>query len=117
MVATTTPTKRGYSCKYCTDYQGRPKPIDPETIEMAERQPSGDYKCYECCLESIQRKIVTITPDSRRAKEILAEGRQRVERHNANAKRWNQLNKTLGGTTDIIKPTSNRFFKYRLNGR
>jgi hypothetical protein len=54
---------------------------------------------------------VRVTPDSIRAREIIQEERDRVARHNANADHWNNLNKSLGGTKNIMTYTTNRFEK------
>jgi hypothetical protein len=61
------------TCKYCTDYKGQPKPIMPEDMSRAIRMPDGSYKCEPCQIEEIQNKIVKVTPNSPRAKEILGE--------------------------------------------
>ena len=61
------------TCKYCTDYKGRPKPILPEDMQDAKKMPDGSYKCLTCQTEEIQNRIVKVTPNSDRAKEILAE--------------------------------------------
>jgi hypothetical protein len=61
------------TCKYCTDYKGRPKPILPEDMWGAKKMPDGSYKCLTCQTEEIQDRIVKVTPNSQRAKEILAE--------------------------------------------
>jgi hypothetical protein len=66
-------TCRIETCKYCTDYKGQPKPILPEDMSRAIRMPDGSYKCEPCLIEEIQNKIVKVTPNSERAKQILAE--------------------------------------------
>jgi hypothetical protein len=66
-------TYRIETCKYCTDYKGQPKPILPEDMSRAIRMPDGSYKCEPCLIEEIQNKIVKVTPNSERAKQILAE--------------------------------------------
>jgi hypothetical protein len=55
--------------------------------------PSGDYKCLTCQEEEIQDRIVHVTPNSQRAKEIIAEEQREVNRYNNYAKR---LNKSAG---------------------
>jgi hypothetical protein len=59
------------TCKYCTDYKGQPKPILPEDMPSAIRMPDGSYKCEPCQIEEIQNRIVKVTPNSIRAKEII----------------------------------------------
>ena len=34
---------------------------------------SGDYKCLRCQTEELRERIVKVTPNSQRAKEIIAE--------------------------------------------
>jgi hypothetical protein len=64
------------TCKYCTDYKGRPKPILPEDMWGAKMMPDGSYKCLTCQTEEIQEGIFRVTPNSDRAKEIIAERRE-----------------------------------------
>jgi hypothetical protein len=66
-------TYRIETCKYCTDYKGNPKPIMPEDLSRAIRMPDDSYKCESCQIEEIQNRIVKITPNNQRAKEIIAE--------------------------------------------
>jgi hypothetical protein len=66
-------TYRIETCKYCTDYRGQTKPILPEDMRDAKMLPDGSYKCLTCQTEELQDKIVKVTPNSQRAKEILAE--------------------------------------------
>jgi hypothetical protein len=61
------------TCKYCRDYKGDPKPILPEEMSRAIRMPDGSYKCERCQIEEIQNRIVRVTPNSERARQILAE--------------------------------------------
>ena len=76
------PIQRVRSCKFCTDYKGQPKPILPQDLQYAIRMPSGDYKCFPCQEEEIQDRIVRVTPNSQRAKEIIAEQQREVNRYN-----------------------------------
>jgi hypothetical protein len=39
----------------------------------AIRMPSGSYKCQVCQTDEIQDRIIRVTPNSQRAKEILAD--------------------------------------------
>jgi hypothetical protein len=66
-------TLRVETCKYCLDPRGKPKIILPEDLPSAIRMPDGSYKCEPCQIEEIQNKILKITPNSDRAKEILRE--------------------------------------------
>jgi hypothetical protein len=43
--------------------------------------PDGSYKCLTCQTEEIQDTIVRVTPNSDRAKEIIAERREREKRN------------------------------------
>lgn len=81
------------SCKFCTDYKGDPKPIPPEELQYAIKMPSGDYKCKTCVDLYHRDMIVHVTPNSHRAKEIVAEEQREVNHHNDYAKR---LNKSAG---------------------
>jgi hypothetical protein len=67
------PIKRIETFKYCTDYKGRPKPILPEDMQDAKKMPDGSYKCLTCQTEEIQDRIIRVTLNSDRAKEIIAE--------------------------------------------
>jgi hypothetical protein len=66
-------TFRIETCKYCTDYKGKPKPILPEDMSKAIRMPDGSYKCEPCQIEEIENKIVKVTRNSESTKRILAE--------------------------------------------
>jgi hypothetical protein len=66
-------TYRIQTCKYCIDYKGEPKPIPPEDMWGAKKMPDGSYKCLTCQTEEIQDRIIKVTPNSDRAKEIIAE--------------------------------------------
>jgi hypothetical protein len=66
-------TYRIETCKYCLDYKGQPKPILPEDMWGVKKMPDGSFKCKTCVDEETQDKIVKVTPNSLRAKEILAE--------------------------------------------
>jgi hypothetical protein len=66
--------------------------------------PSGDYKCLTCQEEEIQDKIVKVTPDSQRAKEIIAEDQREVNRYNDYAQR---LNRSAG--MELMKLKSSRY--------
>jgi hypothetical protein len=46
------------TCKYCTDFRGKPKLILPEDMSRVIRMPDGSYKCEPCQIEEIQNKIV-----------------------------------------------------------
>ena len=61
------------TCKYCTDYKGRPKPILSEDMWGVKKMPDGSYKCLTCQTEEIQDMIVRVTPNSIRTKEIFEE--------------------------------------------
>ena len=67
------PLQHVKSCKYCTDYKGQPKPIMPEKLQDAIRMPDGSFKCETCQIEELKDRIVRVTPNSDRAKEIIAE--------------------------------------------
>jgi hypothetical protein len=61
------------TCRYCTDFRGKPKLILPEDMSRAIRMPDGSFKCEPCQIEEIQNRIVKVTPNSQGAKEIIAE--------------------------------------------
>jgi hypothetical protein len=75
------------TCKYCLDYKGDPKPILPEDMVGTIRMPDGSYKCHQCQTEEIQDKIIAVTPQSERAKEIIAD-RKREENKRIQFKNW-----------------------------
>jgi hypothetical protein len=68
------------TCKYCTDYKGQPEPILPEDMSRAIRMPDGSYKCEPCQIEEIENRIVKVTPNSIRAKEIIKERKLKVQK-------------------------------------
>ena len=85
------PVQRVRSCKYCTDYKGQPKPIPPQDLQYAIRTPDGLYKCHKCQEEEIQHRIIKVTPNSQRAREIMAEQQREVNRYNDYAQRLNKF--------------------------
>jgi hypothetical protein len=68
--------------------------------------PSGDYKCLTCQEEEIQDRIVRVTPNSQRAKEIIAEQQREVNRYNDYAQR---LNKSAG--YEVMKLKRDKYLK------
>jgi hypothetical protein len=54
--------------------------------------PDGSLKCYTCQTEELQSRIVRVTPNSQRVREIIAEQRE-VNRYNDYAQ---HLNKSAG---------------------
>jgi formate dehydrogenase assembly factor FdhD len=57
-------------CKYCTDYEERPKPIMPDDL-LARREKDGSYKCGLCVREEIETAIVKANPNSAKSQEII----------------------------------------------
>jgi formate dehydrogenase assembly factor FdhD len=57
-------------CKYCTDFDGRPKPILPNDMG-ARRERDGSYKCGTCIQESIDNSIIKTNPNSVKSQKIL----------------------------------------------
>lgn len=98
------PIQKVKSCKYCTDYKGQPKPISPEDLHLAIRMPDGSFKCETCQVQEIRDRIVRVTPNSHRAKEIIAEEQQQVDKHNQGAAR---LNKSAG--MELMKLKRNKY--------
>jgi hypothetical protein len=45
----------------------------PEKLQDAIRMPDGSFKCETCQIEELKDRIVRVTPNSDRAKEIIAE--------------------------------------------
>jgi hypothetical protein len=84
------------TCKYCTDYKGRPKPILPEDMPAAIRMPDGSYKCEPCQIEEIQNRIVKVTPNSESAKRILAE-RAAKQKKDLEFKNWEAKIRNMPG--------------------
>lgn len=66
------PLQRVHTCAYC---KGKVHLIDsriyPNDV-IAERQEKG-WKCGDCIENEIKDRIVRVTPNSDRAKEIIAE--------------------------------------------
>jgi hypothetical protein len=45
----------------------------PDKLRDAKKMPDGSYKCLTCQTEEIQDGIIRVTPNSKRAQEIIAE--------------------------------------------
>ena len=95
------PTKKVYHCPWCKEGSGL---IFPEDLSKAIRMPDNTLKCFTCQTEEIQDRIVRVTPNSQRAKEIIAEEQRKVNRYNDYAQR---LNKSAG--YDVMKLKRNRY--------
>jgi len=65
------------TCKYCTDFRGRSKPIMPDDL-LARKEADGSYRCGVCVNEMIDNSIIKVNPNSEKARNILAR-RQREE--------------------------------------
>jgi hypothetical protein len=89
-------TYRIQTCKYCTDYKGRPKPVLPEDMQDAKKMPDGSYKCLTCQTEEIQDRIIRVTPNSDRAKEIIAERAAKQKKDLEFKRREAQVRKMYG---------------------
>jgi hypothetical protein len=71
---TNIPTKRAHLCSFCGP--GITHIIDPISYPndtYAHPDNLGRWKCGTCIEREIQDKIVKVTPNSDRAKEIIAE--------------------------------------------
>jgi hypothetical protein len=72
------PTERVHTCKYCTP--GITHFIDhtvyPNDI-YAEKDKTGKWKCGNCIDREIQDRIVRVTPNSKRAREIIADRKRK----------------------------------------
>jgi hypothetical protein len=68
--------------------------------------PSGDYKCLTCQEEEIQDRIVRVTPNSQRAREIREEDKLKVSRYN---KAGYSLNNNKNAGMQLLKPRSYKF--------
>ena len=77
MTSTTTtniPTKRAYLCSFCgPGITHIIDPVDYPNDWLATKQDNGKWKCGNCIEKEIQDMIVRVTPNSDRAKEIMAE--------------------------------------------
>jgi hypothetical protein len=85
------------TCKYCTDYEGRPKPILPEDMWGAKKMPDGSYKCLTCQTEELQTKILKVTPIRQPAQEIIVE-RQLKEHKELQLKVFEDKIRKMAGT-------------------
>lgn len=99
------PIKKLNSCSFCTDDDGHAKTgfIFPEDT-LAYREPGGKWKCGTCVENDLRKKIVSVVPNSQRAKEIVAEEQQQVDRWNNYAAR---LNRSARQT--MMKPRTNKY--------
>jgi hypothetical protein len=96
-----TPIKKVYHCPWCKEGSGL---IFPEDLYKAIRMPGGSLKCEVCQTEELQDRIVRVTPNSQRAREIVAEEQREVSRYNDNAQR---LNKSAG--YELMKLKRNKY--------
>jgi hypothetical protein len=94
------------SCKYCTDYKGDPKPILPENLQYAIRMPDGSLMCNTCWHERLKDRIVKISPDSTRAKEIIAEDKLKVDH-------WNRHVAVFAPNVSKVNPHLKKEYRYR----
>lgn len=101
------PLRHVKSCSFCTDDNGHTKTgfIFPEDT-LACREADGRWKCGTCVQNDLRKKIVSVTPNSQRAREIIAEEQQQVDKHNQGAAR---LNKSAGQT--LMKLRTNKYIK------
>lgn len=101
------PLRHVKSCSFCTDDDGHTKTgfIFPEDT-LAYREADGRWKCGTCVQNDLKMKIVSVTPNSIRAREIKAEEQQQVDR-------WNNyaagLNRSAGQT--LMKLRTNKYIK------
>jgi hypothetical protein len=93
--------KKVYHCLWCKEGSGL---IYPEDLPKAIRMPDGSLKCYTCQTEELRDRIVRVTPNSQRAREIIAEDKHEVDKHNQGAER---LNRSAG-----VQLMKRRSYKY-----
>jgi hypothetical protein len=89
---TVSPIKRVNTCAFCGP--GITHLIDPSIYPddiIAKQDKSGKWKCGHCQDRDIKDMIVRGSPNSPRAKEIVAEHTVEVNRHNEAARRLNQI--------------------------
>jgi hypothetical protein len=68
------PTKRAHICSFCgPGITHIIDPVDYPNDWLAKPDNLGRWKCGNCIEREVQDKIVRITPNSDRAKEIIAE--------------------------------------------
>jgi hypothetical protein len=75
------PPKKVNTCCFCTP--GVTHIIDPSVYPndvIAEKDKSGKWKCGNCQEKELQDRIIRVTPDSERAKEILQERRLKQQK-------------------------------------
>ena len=95
---------RVYHCPYCSEGSGL---ILPEDLSKATRMPDGSLMCYTCRYERLKDRIVKISPDSTRAKEIVAEDRRKVDLRNIHVS-------VFGPTAAKINPNLKKeLYRYR----
>ena len=81
------PLKKVYHCPWCKEGSGL---IYPEDLSKAIRMSDGSLKCYTCQTEELKSRIVRVTPNSQRAREIIAEQQREVNRYNEYAQHLNR---------------------------
>jgi hypothetical protein len=69
-------TFRVQKCKYCDHEPALVYPWD----KMAQRIDDSSYKCGPCSKGDLENRIVKVTPNSERAKEIIVEENSQVQR-------------------------------------
>jgi hypothetical protein len=68
------PIKKVNTCSFCTPGVTHIiNPIDYPNDSLAHPDNLGKWKCGNCIEKELQDKIVKVTPQSNRAKEILRE--------------------------------------------
>jgi hypothetical protein len=90
-------TKRAHLCSFCgPGITHIIDPIDYPNDNYAHPDNLGRWKCGNCIDREIQDRIVRVTPNSDRAKEILAERKVKQQKE-LEFKRWEaQVRKMYG---------------------
>jgi hypothetical protein len=97
-------------CHYCnSDIYSSGKPIDP-TDRNARRTEKGDYKCGDCVGEdNLHLNMRVLGRDHPMIKDYLSKKQNEINEWNRYANQWNSIERSLGGTKDIMKPKRNPY--------
>jgi hypothetical protein len=92
----TIPTKRAHLCAFCgPGITHIIDPIDYPNDWLATEQ-EGKWKCGNCIEREIQDGIIRVTPNSDRAKEIIAECKEKKKKE-LQFKDWEARIKNMSG--------------------
>jgi hypothetical protein len=96
-------------CHYCnSDIYPSGKPIIDD--KNAVRTAKGDYKCGECVGEdNVKLNMRMLGRNHPMIKDYLSQKQNEINQWNKYARSVNNMNKKMGGTTDVVKLKRNPY--------